>query len=59
MIGEGYDDLIRKKIEEEKEKLRREQENPDLNILTTRNLIILVIWGLLYKLFIKYEFGLV
>jgi len=63
LIGEGYDDLIAKKVQEEKEKIRKQQEDSmniaDLNFLTRKNLIIFIIWGLLYKLFIKYEFGLV
>lgn len=63
LVDEGYEDLIAKRVQEEKEKMRKQQEeaiaNKDLNILTGKNLIILLIWGLLYKLFIKYEFGLV
>ncbi len=59
LIGEGYDDIIRKKIEEEKEKIKKQKENQDLNIFSTKNIFILAIWALLYKLFIKYEFGLV
>ncbi len=63
LIGDGYDDLIAKRVQEEKEKIKKQREATlelkDLNILTTKNIIILIIWGLLYKLFIKYEFGLV
>lgn len=62
LIGEGYDDLISKRLQEEKEKIKKEEEeinNPHLNILTTRNIVILAVWAFLYKLFIKYEFGLV
>ena len=63
LVNEGYEDLIAQRVQEEKEKMRKQQEdhfaNKDLNILTTKNLIILAIWGSLYKLFIKFEFGLV
>ena len=63
LVAEGYEDLIAKRVQEEKEKMRKQQEesinNKDFNILTGKNLIILAVWAFLYKLFIKYEFGLV
>mgnify|MGYP000108354297 CR=1 FL=1 len=64
LVGEGYEDLIAQRVQEEKEKMKRQEEDQNnmhihLNILTTKNILILVVWGILYKIFIKYEFGLV
>lgn len=57
---EGYEDKNQKMLEEAKKRLSEsEKEFNPLDIITTKNLIIVVIWGAIYKLFIHFGFGLV
>lgn len=57
---DGYEDKNQKMIEEARKRLSDEEKefNP-LDIVTTKNIIIVVVWGLIYKLFVYFEFGLV
>ena len=64
LVDEGYDDEFMEKVRIEKEKLKlkemeEEQNKNSFNILNYKNIIIIVIWGLLYRLFIHWGFGLV
>ncbi len=57
---EGYEDPEEAQLKEAKRRLE-EMERPfnPLDIITMRNIIILFIWAVIYKLFIIYGFGLV
>jgi hypothetical protein len=64
VVDEGYEDNYWEKVENEKEKIRKSNKeeidytlSENNTILTTRRIIIFVVWALLYKLFIKYEIG--
>jgi len=66
VLEEGYEDPFWKQVEEEKDKLnnRENKEEKDLDnvnigdILTTKRIAILIIWGILYKVFIYLGFGM-
>jgi hypothetical protein len=60
LLDEGYDD----EIWEEFQKRKKEKKESDnfkgvLNYINSKNLVILIVWGVLYKLFIKFGFGAV
>ena len=57
---EGYEDPEEKQLKEAKKRLE-EMEKPfnPLDIITMRNIIILFIWAVLYKLIIDFGFGLI
>ena len=57
---EGYEDPEERQLKEAKRRLE-EMEKPfnPLDIITMRNILIVFIWALIYKIFIIYEFGLV
>ena len=61
VVDEGFDDNSWQELEREKQKIMEKMklEETNLNILTKRNIIIFIVWILLYKLFIKLEFGIV
>ncbi len=63
LVDEGYEDTLAHKIEEQKRKMKEDREKGDenvqLNLMTKKNMIIFVVWALLYRLFINWEFGLV
>jgi hypothetical protein len=63
VMEDGYEDPVMKRFEEEKKKLKEEQNaEPSFNISKyslMKKFIIFCLWVLGYKLFIKWEFGMV
>jgi hypothetical protein len=61
VVDEGYDDKTWEEFELEKAKLREKmvsEENKGFNPFDSKNVVIMIVWALLYKLFIKWEFGI-
>ena len=61
-MEEGYEDPIMKRFEEEKNKIKKENEvnfeQKNFNFFTKRRIIIIIAWIILYKIFIRYGFGM-
>jgi hypothetical protein len=59
IVDSGCEDDLQKRLEIAKQKLKQKENETNFPILSTKNIIILFIWGVLYKLFINWGFGVV
>jgi hypothetical protein len=62
VVDEGYDDKTWQELELEKEKLRqkmKQEEEKGFNFVNGKNIVIMIIWAIIYRLFIKWGFGTV
>jgi hypothetical protein len=62
VVESGYEDDLQKRLEEEKQKLKAQQDNTDTGItdfFTTKRVLLLLIWAIGYRLFINWGFGVV
>lgn len=62
VVDEGFDNKTLEELEIEKEKMRmklKQEENTGFDFLKGKNIVIFIIWVILYRLFIKWGFGIV
>jgi hypothetical protein len=60
LLDEGYDDELWEEFQKKKQEMKTSEKSlGTFNFFNSKNLIILIIWAALYKLFIKFGFGAV
>ena len=67
ILDEGYEDPFWSKVEEERERINRQEAIPDddemekfsfTDVITLKRIMILLAWGVLYYLFVYLGFGM-
>ena len=67
ILDEGYEDPFWSKVEEERERIIRQDTIPDddelenfklVDVITIKRIIIILVWGVVYYLFVYLGFGM-